>query len=524
MDSLAFMDQDSSNERFDNVPSYNSKSSRMAPPATKALITRIKEDAYVPRGYDEQREPIEIITNGILHMIQTSRSPSYSFVGPFFDRANSSAPPFFAHETSPKNRRFSLSAPPYVPPNLFTDAPDFRPYADYLLDFSHDDFFRYFNELYASGNDAWLHTNIFYVKLPRQINNTGHSLFLRTLSLRNIVITQELLRDIETLTMDTLVLTGPVFELCSFQVPSAVTSLTLGAAASKPYFDEKTQKNVPYIALDPSRCMHARRVIFEGGCLWKQNGSTHTCKLESMYTIEGCVPHVSFLELILHPVELLDKTYTKIINAFEKIDTLSLRRYALGRDSFNIAPCIDDAQSYHVEQPKDTIDVKSIVSLWYERAISRIHLDAIFSRMLPFTDKKRWYMCFRAVEWQAPPDRTIPIIFEHEFPLVFIPPDAPPGVPPKNELSESTLSVYIPASHQIDKDPAAHVTLEKSSYETGSFMVFRSEKTMCSIPSTAVLIGIADQPPLLPVVHEGGFANWLYSLVPKYPFGAKRVL
>jgi hypothetical protein len=354
---------------------------------------------------------------------------------------------------------------------------------------------------------------------PSAYPDSTADFFLRNLDLRNIILTQNLFDSIQGMTIDTLTLTGAVFALLHLRIPSSVATLTLGAVASAPYIDPVTQEPHPYITLDPSRCMHLRNITFENGCLWKE-GTTHVCKLSTMYGFAGlqpCVPRVDNMTLILHPVEILDKSYIAILNAFERIDTLSLRRFAHGRSSFNIVPRLDDMSSYSQPDPIGNIDVKYVVSQWLERGISRVHLDATFAALLPFTDKKRWYMLFRAVEWEASPERTIPVVFEHEFPLVFIP-------PPDTSNESGTLSVYIPATHTIDKDPSAHVVIERSSYAAGSFLLFRSEKTMCSIPSNAIMLTTVDQPMLLPSAPSTGLGGWLYSKLPSNPFAAKRPL
>lgn len=516
---------DSSNEHFDYHSSYNSIAhhhNESRKKKTNALISRLTTTMYAPRTQNEQsdRPPIESITGDILHVIQATRSPSHYFRGPFFDRAGREHAPFFDHETSLQDRRLTICTPVYIPPNVFAEMPDFRPYSDYLLDFSSVDFFTYFNELVVLGNDAILHTNIFYVQLPTRTPENACNLFLRTLDLRNIILTKDLFCSIETLTIDTLTLTGAVFTLLELQIPSSVAKLTLGAIASAPYLDQSTQKTVPYIMLNLSRCMHLQEITFENGCLWKEK-TTHVCKLSTMYGfcgIQPSVPHVNTMTLVLHPIEILEKSYTVVLTAFKQIDTLSLRRFAHGRSSFNIVPRIDDNTSYAQPESVTNVDVKNIVSQWHEHGITRIHIDATFFSLLPFSDKKRWYMLFRAVEWEAPPERIIPLVFETEFPLVFIPPEE------KDANANNTLSVYIPASHQIDNDPTAHVVIRQSSYAAGSFLLFRSEKTMCSVPSNAKLITIADQPLLLPVEQSSGIKAWLYSKLPSNPFGTQRPL
>ena len=521
-------------------------SARHLTPAVETV--RVPTVLYAP---DETRV-LPVVTHCIAQLIRATRSPSHFFTGPFFDAVTtaagksyryqdprlsfSGAPPdesdcYYTHstvrpESSGKDKDAArilwIDAPPYTAGDSFDVKRDGMPYADYLLDFSAP-VFSGFDELHVRGNTAIVHTNIFHVRLPATAD-----FFLRVLDLQNIIITPDLCASLRHVDVDDLTLTGAVFTLLELVLPPSITRLALGAVAPTPLYNDSHTKKRAWMHVDPSRCAHLTSLRLLGGASWKQ-GATYACTLSDMYEFAPCTFPLPELHLTMHPVELFDKSYAAVLLAFSAVQQLCVQRFALGTGSNTIVARIFDTSTVGESETACTVDVRGVTEFWRARGIQRIRLDGTFFALLSMTDAKRYYMLFRAVEWEAPLSRTIPLVFETAYPLAYIPPANCTPRPEDAQREAASLSVYIPHNHKIDKDVTAHITIDRSVFATGSFLLFRSEGTMCSLPTSAAIITVDEQPACLPPPPAStGIISRSYAYVtsffPDMPFAKKNKL
>lgn len=488
----------------------NTASWRSTTPVPHEIVPTL---AYCERSTQD----IPNIAEKIAAVINDARSPSHFFVGPLIEphsnrtlelQGNSVGEPmghrrtFYKHETSEEKRLISISAPEFL------YRASCAPASDYLIDLSNPDFFREFDELSIAGSNALVNGTIFYVRLPCELDL---NIFMKRISLTNIIITQELCDALRCIVVDELTLAGAVFSPLNLICPSSLHVLTLGAVAPFPYIDEKTSQKKPWIAVNHSRCIHIQRIALLNGCTWK-DGTSFYCRLADMYFFEHKIDHLSTLSLTLHTTEILDLSYNFTLHLAATIHRLELHRFAPGTHSYNVVSIANDMRQYAGDPLvlPSNIDTQTIVTSWHTRGIIIVQLDNTFATLLPFTPTACWYRLFSAVEWEAPVDHTIPMLFEEDYPLLY--------VPPNTSNSPTKASVYIPASHEIDE--SNELNLRTTPFATGSFLLFNCNRTMCRVPNSSIRISPSEQIAYLPTtpVVRGVNLPYFYSWLPSNPF------
>ena len=469
------------------MDSANTASWRTSTPDPHETLPTV---AYCERPTDE----LTSISEKIAAVINDARSPSHYFIGPLKEDQRL----FYRHETSDEKRIISIQAP----------ESNHAPTTDYLIDLSDPTFFTNFNELCIAGSNAIVNGTIFYVRLPCEINS---SFFMKRISLTNIIITQELCDALRSIVVDDLTLAGAVFSPLRLICPPSLHVLSLGAVASCPFVDTNTSTKKAWMIVDHSRCVHIEHIALKNGCTWK-NGSSYYCRLIDMYSFEPFkIDHLATLSLTLHTTEILDRSYNFTLAIATIIKRLELHRFSPNTDSFNVVSFANDMRSYTcapIVNPSD-IDVQAVVMAWHDRGIIVVQLDSTFAALLPFSSTACWYRLFHAVVWEAPSDHTIPILFEEEYPLLFI---------PANTVKNAKCSVYVPASHEVDESNELHI--KSTPFASGSFLLFNFVQTMCRVPNYSIRILPSEQVAYLPTVPivRGANLPYLYSWLPSNPF------
>lgn len=471
------------------MESANTSSWRASTPVPSEILPAM---AYHERPTDD----IPSISEKIAAVINDARSPSHAFIGPLKEEHTGAL--FYRHETSEEKRMVSICAPEMKHSAVGTD---------YLIDLSNPAFFTNFNELCIAGSDAIVNGTIFYVRLPCEINS---SFFMKRISLTNIIITQELCDALRSIVVDDLTLAGAVFSPARLVCPSSLHVLSLGAVAASPYVDPNTSTKKAWMTIDHSRCIHIERIALRNGCTWK-NGTSYYCRLVDMYSFEPFkIDHLATLSLTLHATEILDRTYDFTLAIATVIKRLELHRFLPNTTSFNVVSIAGDMRSYAGDPTvlSADIDVQAIVTAWHHRGIIVVQLDNTFATLLPFSPTACWFRLFRAVEWEASLDHTIPIIFEEEYPLLFIPPST---------TKNPKCSVYVPASHEIDE--SNELFIKGTPFANGSFLLFSFVQTMCRVPNYSIRILPSEQPAYLPTtpIVRGMNLPYLYSWLPSNP-------